>query len=57
MPPVKSYAQAAWMKHNKPAMYARWVREHGEPENLPMRVGKKSTRRRWRKRTTHKEKT
>jgi len=37
--PFKSYAEAGWMKHNKPALYREWVSKYGLPKDVPLRVG------------------
>lgn len=38
--PVKSYAQAAWLKHNRPDIYSRWKKKYGIPSGLPQHVDK-----------------
>ena len=30
MPPFKSFAQMAYLKHNEPATYKKWVRKYGK---------------------------
>lgn len=45
--PFSSYAQMAYLKHNHPNIYARWVREHGEkvrpkPGHSKVRATKKA---------------
>jgi hypothetical protein len=37
--PLKSKAQAAWMKHNKPAMFEKWRSETPKGKKLPARKG------------------
>ena len=27
--PFKSYAQLAWLKHNKPGIFRRWAKKYG----------------------------
>ena len=40
--PFKSYAQESFLKHQKPAIYKRWLREYGKMSGqLPKRVKKK----------------
>lgn len=33
--PFKSHEQEAWMKHNKPELYRKWLREHGHFKGKP----------------------
>jgi len=42
--PFKSLAQKAYLKHNDPEVYRRWVKKYGEGEDLPKRVAEKMTR-------------
>jgi len=43
--PFQSYAQAAYLKHNHPNIYAKWVKEHGkEPIHKTLHVKEKQLR-------------
>lgn len=37
--PFESYAQIAWLKHNKPDIYKKWKKKYGEePKNQHKKV-------------------
>jgi hypothetical protein len=45
MAPFKSLAQKAWMKHNDPAMYKRWLEKYGD-SGVPARLKEKMSKKR-----------
>lgn len=40
MSPFESYAQATYLKHNKPKQYAEWVKKYGKPKDVPKKKKK-----------------
>jgi len=41
--PFQSYAQIAWLKHNRPDIYEKWKKKYGEePEEKVLHVKKKT---------------